>query len=58
MAKRWIKNDEDDFDIGVTNGVEYSPDEFLQICWPLCLPLSDLLPDILKKKIVVEGTIM
>ena len=28
-AKRWIKNDEDDFDIGVKSGVQHSPGEFL-----------------------------
>ena len=32
MAKQWIKNDEDDFDIGVKNGVEHSPGEFLWLC--------------------------
>ena len=31
-AKRWIKNDEDDFDIGVKNGVEHSPGELLWLC--------------------------
>ena len=31
-AKRWIKNDEDDFDIGVKNGIEHSPGELLWLC--------------------------
>ena len=31
-AKRWIKNDEDDFDIGVKSGVEHSPGELLWLC--------------------------
>ena len=31
-AKRWVKNDEDDFEISVKKGVEHSPGELLLVC--------------------------
>ena len=30
-AKQWIKND-DDFDIGVKNGMEHDPGKFMPVC--------------------------
>ena len=41
-AKRWIKNDEDDFDIGVKNGVEHSPGELLWLCSRVVYTLKQL----------------
>ena len=42
-AKRWIKNDEDDFDIGVKNCVEHSPGELLWLCSRVVYTLKELL---------------